>query len=169
MPASQHISFNDVKSIFLTSVDINYSNIDLAADLHLSSEKYSYVTNKQRFQFPATDTPISTYVDNRSDLDKFRDILQIVNSKLQPDMAELWSEVCQYDVKSPCYYKSGMQIGISQMRDLAKEFKLKNTVVKDNLPHMPEILKNMEHSKSCQSQGKKFNENDKCNYASTIT
>ena len=168
MPASQNISFNDVKSIFLTSVDINYSSIDLAADLHLSSEKYSYVTNKQRFQFPATDTPISTYVDNRSDLDKFRDILQIVNSKLQPDMAELWSEVCQYDVKSPCYYKSGMQIGISQMRDLAKEFKLKNTIVKDNLPHMPEILKNMEHSKSCQSQGKKFNENDKCNYASAM-
>ena len=156
--------------MFLNLVDNNYSNIDFAVDLHLSNQgNNSFLTNKQRFQFPTIDNPISNYVDKRSDIDKFRDILQILNSKLEPDMAQLWSEVCQYDVQSPCYYKSGMEIGISQMRDLAKEYKLKNAIVKDNLPHMPDILKEMNHSKSCQSQGKKFDEKDKCNYASAMT
>ena len=121
--------------MFLNLVDNNYSNIDFAVDLHLSNQgNNSFLTNKQRFQFPTIDNPISNYVDKRSDIDKFRDILQILNSKLEPDMAQLWSEVCQYDVQSPCYYKSGMEIGISQMRDLAKEYKLKNAIVKDNLP-----------------------------------
>ena len=170
MPASQDISLSDVKTMFLSLVDRNYSNIDLSADLYLSNKgNNSFLTNKQRFKFPASDVPISDYIDKRTDIDKFRDILQIVNSKLEPDMAELWSEVCQYDVRSPCYYKSGMEIGISQMRDLAKEYKLKNTIVKDNLPHMPDVLKEMNHSKSCQSQGKKYDEKDKCNYASTMT
>ena len=156
--------------MFLNSVDNNYSNIDFAVDLHLSNQgNNSFLTNKQRFQFPTIDNPISDYVDKRSDIDKFRDILQILNSKLEPDMAKLLSEVCQYDVKSPCYYKSGMQIGIAQMRDLAKEYKLKNAIVKNNLPHMPDNLKEMNHSKSCQSQGKKFNEKDKCNYASIMS
>ena len=84
--------------MFLNSVDNNYSNIDFAVDLHLSNQgNNSFLTNKQRFQFPVTDAPISYYVDKRTDIDKFRDILQIVNSKLEPDMAELWSEVCQYE------------------------------------------------------------------------
>ena len=146
MPASQNISLGDVKTMFLSLVDSNYSNIDLSADLYLSNQgNNSFLTNKQRFKFPASDVPISDYIDKRTDIDKFRDILQIVNSKLEPDMAELWSEVCQYDVRSPCYYRSGMEIGISQMRDLAKEYKLKNTIVKDNLPHMPDVLKEMNH------------------------
>ena len=171
MPANQqNISIDDIKSSFFNTVDVNYSNIDFCVDLFFSTqERNSFLTNKQRFQFPKTDIPISDYVDKRSDVDKFRDILQIVNSKLEPDMAKLWSEVCQYDIRSPCYYKSGMEIGTAQMRDLAKEYKLKNPTIKNNLCNMPDVLKKMKHSKFCPSSGKKFNEDDKCNYASSAT
>ena len=77
--------------MFLSLVDSNYSNIDLSADLYLSNQgNNSFLTNKQRFKFPASDVPISDYIDKRTEIDKFRDILQIVNSKLEPDMADLW-------------------------------------------------------------------------------
>ena len=169
MPASPHIGVEDVKSIFLNLIDPNYSNLDFCVDLYFSKqENNSFLTNKQRYQFPKTDNPISDYIDKRTDVDKFRDILHIVNSKLEPDMVKLWSDVCKFDVQSPCYYRSGMEIATSQMRELAKEYKLSCTV-KNNLPHMPDTLKEMNHSKFCPSYGKKFDEKDKCNYASSIT
>ena len=60
--------------MFLDLVDSNYRNIDLSADLYLSNQgNTSFLTNKQRFQFPVTDAPISDYVDKRTDIDKFRD------------------------------------------------------------------------------------------------
>ena len=153
MPASPYIELEDVKSIFLNLIDTNYSNIDFCVDCYLNKqENNSFLTNKQRYQFPKTDVPISNYTDMRTDVDKFRDILHIVNSKLEPEMVKLWSDVCKYDVQSPCFYKSGMEIAASQMRDLAKEYKLTCTV-KNNLSHMPDTLKEMNHSKFCPSFG----------------
>ena len=146
------------------------SNIDFACDLFLGKKhRESYAANKARFKFPNNDDQISDYKDERSDAEKFSDILHIINSKISPEMKQLWDQICQLDVASPCYYKSGLEFGSSQMRQLANDYKVKMSEDLDPLTNMPESLKNANHAPSCPSKGKPWNINDPCSYKSMAT
>ena len=146
------------------------SNIDFACDLFLGkTNRESYTASKDRFRFPNNDDQISDYKDERSDAEKFSDIIHIINSKISPEMKELWDQICQLDVDSPCYYKSGLEFGSSQMRQLANDYKVKMSEDLDPLTNMPESLKNANHAPSCPSKGKPWNLNDPCSYNSMAT
>ena len=146
------------------------SNIDFACDLFLGkNNRESYTASKDRFKFPNNDDQISDYKDERSDAEKFSDIIHIINSKISPEMKELWDQICQLDVASPCFYKSGLEFGSSQMRQLANDYKVKMSEDLDPLTNMPESLKNANHAPSCPSKGKPWNFNDPCSYNSMAT
>ena len=146
------------------------SNIDYAADLFLGKHcRDSYAANKDRFKFPNNDNEISDYKDTRTDTQIFSDILHIIHSKISPEMKGLWDEICQLDVASPCYFRSGLEFGTAQMRQLAKEYKVKISEELDPLINMPENLKNAKHAPSCPSKDTPWNINDPCSYRSTAT
>ena len=73
-------------------------------------------------------------------------------------MAELWSEICQYDIKHECYYKSGISYLESDMTKLQKEYKYNKQLELDPNVNMPQIIKTPDHSELCEPI------NDKCVY-----
>ena len=84
------------------------SNIDLACNKILSVEPNLVSMLASRFVFPKNESDVHQFKDNRTPSEKFVDVINIINGKIKPEMAELWSEICQYDIKHECYYKSGI-------------------------------------------------------------
>ena len=73
--------------------------------------------------FPQNESKVSQYVDQRSPAEKFIDIIGIINNKLEPDLANVWSDVCKRDVTNACFYKSGISYLEKDMKRVQKEFK----------------------------------------------
>ena len=76
------------------SVQYNFINqlsrLDHQANLFLASNKCANINLSKRFIFPRTESPKVGYSDNRSSCQKFKDIIEIINSKLNPEHKELW-------------------------------------------------------------------------------
>ena len=146
-----------------------YDKMDGYVDQHLNRKKVCCIAEK--FKFPAHDKEISDYKDTRSNAKIFCDIIGIINSKISPAMASKWAELAKYDIRNPCYYRSGLSYGVEQMRALAKKYKVNEDDISDKniLDSMPEILKKEPHAKSCPSAGQIFKPSDKCSYHSNST
>ena len=168
-----YISDHDLIREFFVCKDFNnndLSNIDFAADTFLcdiTSNSFSAI--KDRFMFPGDDKAISSSVDKRYETQIFSDKLNIINNKIPEDMKDLWSEICQYDVGSPCYFRSGLKFGVNQMKQFAKDYKVKTKTDLDPLSHMPSILKNGKHAASSPSKDKPWEKTDPCSYNSEVS
>ena len=106
----------------------------------------------EKYKFPQTDPVIpNMYQDKRGPNEKFRDIVSIINQKIPEDLAIIWSQVCNRNVKHPCYYRSGLSYLASDLKKLSKDFKYEKEIQIDPSKTMPETLKNMKgHSKYCK-------------------
>ena len=63
-------------------------------------------------------------------------IIRVLNNKLKSNEYELWNKLCQWDVATPEYYKSGLAMLASDIKKLSKEYKLNP----DKLPNIPDML-----------------------------
>ena len=66
------------------------SNIDLACNKILSVEPHLVSMLASRFVFPKNENDVYQYKDDRTPSDKFVDVINIINGKIKPEMAELW-------------------------------------------------------------------------------
>ena len=98
------------------------------------------------FIFSKYDNDVNQYKDDRTPSEKFVDIINIINGKIKPKMAKLWSEICQYDIKHECYYKSGISYLERDMKKLQKEYKYNKKLELDPNVNMPDIIKTPGHS-----------------------
>ena len=101
------------------------SNIDLQVDQHLYQSVQDTANSNlaEKFKFPKTDPIIiNMHEDKRTVNEKFRDVISIINQKIPEDLAEVWSEICNRDVRHPCYYRSGLSYLASDLKKLSKEF-----------------------------------------------
>ena len=135
------------------------SNIDLACNKILSVEPNLVSMLASRFVFPKHKSDVHQFKDNRTPSEKFVDVINIINGKIKPEMAELWSEICQYDIKHECYYKSGISYLERDMKLLQKNYKYSKKLELDPNVNMPDIIKTQGHSKFCEPT------NEKCVYA----
>ena len=113
-----------------------------------------------RYIFPKNESNIKQYKDKRSPAEKYRDIISIINGKLDPELASLWSDLCQFDVAHECFYKSGIAYLERDMKLLQKQFKYNKEINLDPAINMPDCIKSKEHSIHCEPS------NQKCNYMS---
>ena len=63
-------------------------------------------------------------------------IIRVLNNKLKSNEYDLWNKLCERDVATPEYYKSGLAMLHTDLRKLSKEFKLNP----DKLPSLPDML-----------------------------
>ena len=138
------------------------SNIDNAVNRILETEPEVQSMLARKFIFPRKDFEVEQHLDERSSAEKFADVINILNTRLSPEMAALWSEICGYNIENACYYKSGMSFMKKEMEKLREEFKYEKTVEIDPSQTMPTCLNNNEHSKNCKPVG------NKCIYSSKI-
>ena len=99
------------------------SNIDLACNKISLVEPHLVSMLAIRFVFPKNEDDVYQFKDNCTPSEKFSDIIGIINRKIKPEMAQLWSEICQYDITNECYYKSGISYMERDMKILQKEYK----------------------------------------------
>ena len=118
------------------------AHIDVAAYKYMNKIKCinspnSLFTYKaERFRFPQTDTDIARYTATRSPPLILKNIICVLNNKLQQNKYDLWNQLCERDVATPEYYKSGLAMLHTDLRKLSKEFKLNP----DKLPSLPDML-----------------------------
>ena len=102
----------------------------------------------KRFIFPKQEnSQEDCFVDNRTEAEIFRDIINVMNEKLPPDLAELWSKVASRDIQNPCYYRSGLSFLQKQMRELQQEFKIKNKLIMNPESNIPDTLSSQPHDR----------------------
>ena len=90
----------------------------------------------ERFKFPQADMEIERYNIKRSPPEIIMNIIRVLNNKLKSNEYELWNKLCQRDVATPEYYKSGLAMLATDLKKLSKEFKLNP----DKLPNIPDML-----------------------------
>ena len=119
---------------------INLSRIDIAASNYLTnllntnkclnSPTDLFTHKAERFCFPSTDTDIARYSTTRSPPEILKNIIRVLNNKLKPNEYALWNQLCERDVATPEYYKSGLAMLNTDLKKLSKEFK----IINDKLP-----------------------------------
>ena len=119
---------------------VNLSNIDIAASNYLTnllnknkclkSPTDLFTHKAERFRFPSTDTDIARYSTTRSPPEILKNIIRVLNNKLKPNEYDLWNQLCERDVATPEFYKSGLAMLHSDLKKLSKEFKINH----DKLP-----------------------------------
>ena len=101
------------------------ASIDNNVTLNNCNNSATYLA--KRFIFPKQENSTEDcFVDNRTEAEIFSDIINVINEKLPPDLAELWSSIASRDIQNPCYYRSGLSFLQKQMRELQQEFKFNN-------------------------------------------
>ena len=113
-----------------------------------------------RFIFPKSEDHVEQFIDGRTPVEKFRDIISVINGKLDPELASLWSDLCKYDIAHECYYKSGISYLERDMKLLQKQFKFNKELKLNSSINMPECIKSSEHSNYCNPS------NNNCSYIS---
>ena len=137
-------------------IDSKLSNIDVAINNHFES---CYLLN--RYKFPTKELNnenVNSFVDDRSPVQIYQDILLYLNEQLTPDLVKIWSEFLGRDVTDTCFYRSGLSYVADDMRKVKKEFGYKNDLNISPEAHMPENMKRDSHSKYCKPV------NDHCSY-----
>ena len=138
------------------NIDSGLSNIDRAINNHFES---CYLLN--RYKFPTKELNkenVNSFVDDRSPVQIYQDILLYLNEQLTPDLVKIWSEFLGRDVTDPCFYRSGLSYVADDMRKVKKEFEYKKDIKISPEAHMPENMKRSSHSKHCKTV------NDHCSY-----
>ena len=138
------------------NIDSGLSNIDRAINNHFES---CYLLD--RYKFPTKELNkenVNSFVDDRSPVQIYQDILLYLNEQLTPDLVKIWSEFLGRDVTDPCFYRSGLSYVAEDMRKVKKEFEYKKDIKISPEAHMPENMKRSSHSKHCKTV------NDHCSY-----
>ena len=124
-------------------IDSGLSNIDVAINNHFES---CYLLN--RYKFPTKELNnenVNSFVDNRSPVQIYQDILLYLNEQLTPDLVKIWSEFLGRDVTDTCFYRSGLSYVADDMRKVKKEFGYKKDLNISPEAHMPENMKRDSH------------------------
>ena len=130
------------------------ASIENNVNLNNCNQNTTYLA--KRFVFPKDENSTEEgFVDNRNEAEIFRDIINVINEKLPPDLAELWSSIASRDIQNPCYYKSGLSFLQKQMRELQQEFKYNNKVVLNPEKNIPDTLSSQNHDPLCTATDKK--------------
>ena len=96
-----------------------------------------------RFVFPKNEDNVVQFKDNRSPAQKFSDVINLINGKIKPEMAQLWSDICKYDISHECYFKSGIAYLEQDMKKLQKQYKYTKKLSLDAKVNMPDSIKNL--------------------------
>ena len=124
---------------------------------NIDTNSHSVFVSK-KLVFPKEDSKeYSHVIDTRDHFHILTDIVNILSERLQPEMKALWDEILQRDSSIPCYYRSGLAMLTSDVKQLSRKWKIKKAQNLDPLLHAPK-LKN-DHAKHCKPL------NDNCNYA----
>ena len=89
----------------------NISNVLYSKDVseeypkHLDNKKKSR-EHLKRFIYPKNDPEPSPVVDSRTDQEKLMSVLRTLSCVLNRDQVDLWSEICQRDLRTSEQYKS---------------------------------------------------------------
>ena len=145
------------------SLCYNLSNIDLAVNKILKVEPNLISFLASRFVFPRNEDNVVQFKDNRSPAQKFSDVINLINGKIQPEMAQLWSDICKYDISHECYFKSGIAYLEHDMKKLQKQYKYNKKLSLDAKVNMPESIKKAGHSEHCKPN------NEKCVYLASTS
>ena len=141
----------------MLNIDNGLSKIDVAINNHF---EYCYLLD--RYKFPTKELNnenVHNFVDNRSPVQIYQDILLYLNEQLTPDLVKIWSEFLGRDVTDTCFYRSGLSYVADDMKKVRKEFGFKKKDLNISPEaHMPENMKRNSHSKYCKSV------NDHCSY-----
>ena len=111
--------------------------------------QYKSQKNADRYSIPRVDNfDQDLYVDKRSTLEIFRDLLLLINGKVSPETAEVWSKLTGYDVKTRTLDReSGMSLLRQDMLALLKDFR-------DKKRQFTETERDM--IKQCEGEAKKI-------------
>ena len=154
-----------MSDIFMSNTSMSknsMSNIDMAVNKILNTESEIVSMLSKRFIFPHQDLDIYQHQDQRSPSDKFNDIINILNTKLSPEMKALWSKICNYNIENPCYYKTGMSFMQQEMNKVRETYKYNKPVKIDASQTIPENLLTKPHSTHCKTT------DNVCTYSSQV-
>ena len=126
------------------------SNIDLACNKIILEEPHLVSMLASCFVFPKNEDDVCQFKDDCTPSEKFTGIIGIIYGKIKPEMAELWSEICQYDISNECYYKSGISYLERDMKILQKEYKYNKKLILNAEVNMPNSIKTSGHSEFCE-------------------
>ena len=101
----------------MLDIDSGLSNIDLAINNHFES---CYLLNRYKFPTKELNNDNNNYVDNRSPVQIYQDIVLYLNEKLTPDLVQIWSEFLGRDVTDTFFYRSGLSYVAEDMRKVKK-------------------------------------------------
>ena len=111
---------------YVTPSDLDFDKVKLVDSKHINKVgSYSSELNMAKYHIPKKDNlDLMIYQDTRNTMQVFRDVLAIVNQKLSPSDIQLWSKVCNYDVRIPTVDKeSGVALLRSEMLEMVRSFK----------------------------------------------
>ena len=139
------------------------ASIDNNVTLNNCNNSATYLA--KRFIFPKQENSTEDcFVDNRTEAEIFSDIINVINEKLPPGLAELWSSIASRDIQNPCYYKSGLSFFQKQMRELQQEYKVNNKLVLNPDNNIPDILSSKDHDPLCSAS----TSSNPCSYSTEI-
>ena len=69
--------------------------------------------------------------------------MSILSQKLKPDLKNLWDFYLERDASRSCYYKSGLNLLVSDIKRLSKEWKVKNGENLNPFYHFDKKTKNI--------------------------
>ena len=123
--------------------------------------------SSKKLVFPKIEEKIENVKDTRDHFQILSSIINTLNEKLDTNTKILWDEICMRNVKTPCYYKSGLSKLTSDLKKLSREWKLENLEKScDNVDqsiNMPESFKTQVHDPKCKQV------NGQCNYFSDLS
>ena len=132
--ARDYLDYVDLSSIDIAASNYLTNLVHKNKCLNSSPDLFTY--KAARFCFPATDTDISRYSATRSPPEILQNIIRVLNNKLKPNEYDLWNQLCERDVATPEFYKSGLAMLHSDLQKLSKKFKINN----DKLPSPTDML-----------------------------
>ena len=102
------------KEVLLTEQSQNISNVSYSkANVNETypndiDKKKKSREHLKRFIYPKNDPEESAIIDSRSDQDKLMSVLRTLSCVLNPEQVDLWSEICQRDLRTTEQYKSSL-------------------------------------------------------------
>ena len=112
-----------------TNSDTSYKSSNPPIIVNKAAQ-YKSEKNAVKYFIPKVDaTDLYLYEDKRSTIEIFRDLLGIINENVDEATADLWSQLCQYDVRiKTVSAESGMSLLQEQMTALVKDFRKKQNL-----------------------------------------
>ena len=126
-------------------VNDNYDNDELS--INKTTLQYKSQLNHDRFHVPIVDPIVPQYQDRRDFLTVARDVIRILEGKMNQEEIKFMSMAAGFDVSSPSYYRNGYAKLKSTLLEEMREYKAKNKLSDRDIKRTDEVIEATKKSK----------------------